>query len=185
MGYDNFKYVLDDKNEVLLSGNIHPGVDPETNWSGTYNNQAVVTDRSTFHYANRLNFIRLNLERTDQLFKTGKKDLFAISSHAGLGFGGVFSTTDFQFAGKTDVDTKSTSGFAISAHAGVRFEFFRQFFIQTNFHAGYIQQLQVQTRTSEQNANAKQKFGYTSLDTGIGFFLYIRPTNDCNSCPNW
>jgi len=186
-GYDHLKYLFADQNQVLLSGTINPGVDTVTNWSGTYNNEAVTTDRNTFHYenANGLNYLRLELTRTDQWFKAGKNDLFAFSTNLGLGLGALLSYNDFVFAGKREEATSSMSGIGVSAHAGLRFEFFRHVFIQTNFSGGFMDQLHVRNSLMEQNAYTKQKFGYTSFDTSLGFLLYIRPTNDCNSCPHW
>lgn len=187
VGYDHLKYVFADRNEVLLSGTINPGIDTVTDWSGTYTNEPIVTDQNKFHYenSNGLNYLRVEFTRTDQIYKAGKNDLFAISTNVGVGLGGLLSFNDFLFAGKKDMETVSMSGFAFSAHAGLRLEFFRHFFFQSNFSGGYMHQAHVRTRLNEPNAYAKQKFGYTALDAGVGFFLYIRPTNDCNSCPNW
>lgn len=186
-GYDHYKYLFADGNQVLLSGTINPGVDTVTDWSGSYNNEAITTNRNTFHYenSNGLNYLRFELSRTDQLFKTGRKDAFVISSNLGFGFGGLFSVNDFNFGGKQDIDTKSLSGFAVSGHASLRFEFLRHVFIQTGFSGGFMNQSHVRTRFNEPNAYAKQKFAYSSFETSLGFLLYIRPTNDCNSCPNW
>lgn len=36
-GYDHMKYIFQDRNDVTLSGEIDPGVDNVTNWSGIYN----------------------------------------------------------------------------------------------------------------------------------------------------
>ena len=49
LGYDHMKYIFADDNEGFLSGEIDPGVDDVTNWSGTYNAQPVLTDRNLFH----------------------------------------------------------------------------------------------------------------------------------------
>lgn len=187
VGYDHLKYVFADQNQVLLSGTINPGVDTVTNWSGTYLNESVITDRNTFHYenSNGLNYLRIEFTRSDQLYKMGKKDWLVVSSNFSAGFGGLLSYNTFVFGGKSDNATLSMSGYAISAHAGLRFEFFQHFFIQSTVSGGFMHQLHVMNRTNEPNAISKQKFGYTAFDTSIGFLLYIRPTNSCNSCPVW
>lgn len=184
-GYEHMKYIFDDKNEVLLSGEINPGVDPASNWSGTYNNVPVVTDRALFHYenSNGLNYLRLSVERTDNLYQIG--NWFMLSTNAALGFGGLLSFNDFNFAGQFDRVTISLSGIAYSAHAGLRFEFFKHFFVQPQLSGGMMHQMHVRTRANDQNSYAKQNFGYLMFDTSVGFLLYLRPTNDCNSCPNW
>ncbi|MFN5912082.1 MAG: hypothetical protein ACK45H_12155 [Bacteroidota bacterium] len=185
LGYDHMKYIFADRNQVLLNGTITPGTDTVTDWSGSYTNFPVTTDRNTFHYenSNGLNYIRLGLERTDNLYQIG--DWFMLSSIAGIGSGALLSFNDFKFAGKEDRVTVSLSGYGLSAHAGLRFEFFKHFFVQTDVSGGFMHQLNVKTRANEPNAFARHAYGYIMFDTVLGFLLYIRPTNDCNSCPVW
>lgn len=185
LGYDHMKYIFADGNNVLLSGTINPGVDPVTNWEGTYNNESVTTNRDYFHYenSNGLNYLRIGVERTDNLYELG--NWFMLSTHAGAGVGGILSYNDFKFGGQEDLVTVSLSGYALSAHAALRFEFFKHVFIQTNLSGGFMHQTHVRTRHNEPNAYVKQKYGYYMFDTALGFLFYIRPTNDCNSCPNW
>lgn len=186
IGFDHMKYGMLDKNNVLFSGTVNPGIDTVTNFSGTYLNESLTTDSNTFDYRNYgLNYINLKLSRTDQWVRTGKNDWFAISSDLGIGLGAILSSTNFSFAGKKDAQTSSLSGFAVSGYAGARFEFFRHLFIQTGFTGGYVGQLHVRTQENEPNAFAKQKFAFAQFETTIGFLLYVRPTNDCNSCPHW
>jgi len=184
-GYDHMKYVFDDGNNVLLSGTINPGIDTVNFWSGNYTNEPITTNRNTFHYenSNGLNYLRLGITRSDNWYKLG--NWLMISSSESIGLGGILSYNDFKFAGKEDLVTVSMSGYAISAHAGLRFEFFKHFFIQPSLSAGFMHQTKVRTRALDPNSYARQKYGYYMFDTSFGFFLYIRPTNDCNSCPNW
>lgn len=187
-GYDHMKYIFADGNQVKLSGTIDPGVDLATNLSGTYENEDFVTDRNTFHYenSNGLNYLRFELTRTDQWYAT-KSKWFAFSTNLGIGVGGLLSYNDFNFAGRKDMVTISMSGYAASAHVGARFEFFKHVFLQANLSGGMMHQVKVKTRPSsyDPSAYARQFYGYGELDVVIGFLIYIRPTNDCNSCPHW
>ncbi|MEY3198163.1 MAG: hypothetical protein RJA13_121 [Bacteroidota bacterium] len=183
---DRFKYIYSDSNDVLLSGVLNPGIDNANGWSGTYNSDEIVTNQSTFRYENKgLNYFRIQATRTDQVYSVGKKDKFAVSTNFGVGLGALVSNNTFLFGGKKDEETVSMSGIAFSGSAGLRTEFFRKFFFQINFTCGYMNQSNVNTRRSETNAVAKQKFAYTALDAGIGFILNVFPANDCNSCPSW
>lgn len=186
-GYDHMKYIFADKNEVYLSGQIDPNVDNVNNWSGTYNAEPIVTDRETFHYENSdgLNFLRLELTRTDRLLKLGDRQQFVISSNLGASLGGILSYNDFNFAGEFTRRTISLSGFGISAHVSPRFEFFRHVFLQPIVTAGYLQQVKVKTRPNNASSYARQGFGFMEFSTVLGFFAYIRPTNGCDSCPVW
>lgn len=186
-GYDHMKYIFADKNEVLLSGQIDAGVDTETNWSGIYNAEPITTDRNSFHYENSdgLNYLRFELTRSDMLFGLGEKNQFIISSNLGVGAGTILSFNDFTFAGKKNVRTISMSGYGISAHVGLRFEFFRHVFLQSTLSGGFHHQLAVKNRPNDPSAITKQKYGYGELHTVVGFLIYIRPTNSCDSCPVW
>lgn len=186
-GYDHMKYIFQDKNEVTLSGEISPGIDQVTNWSGVYDSEPVVTDRNTFHYenSNGLNYLHFEFTRTDMLVAFGEKDQFAISSNLSVGAGSLLSFNDFTFAGKKNVATVSMSGYGLSAHASLRFEFFRHMFLQTNLSGGFNHQVRVRTRPNDASSFARQAYGYGMFDTSIGFLLYIKPTNNCDSCPIW
>jgi hypothetical protein len=182
-GYDHMKYIFDDGNQVLLDGTINPGVD--TIWSGTYNNEPVRTDRDHFHYenSNGLNYIRAELTRTDLLFKVGKS--FAITSNASFGTGVLLSYNDLTFAGQKDMVTISLSGFALSGHAALKFEFWNLLFLRTGLSGGYMNQLHVKTRPDDASAFARHQYGYLQFDTALGFQFFVEPKHKCNTCPNW
>ncbi len=185
LGYDHMKYIFKDQNNVLLSGTIDPGVDNVTFGAGTYDNKPVVTDRNTFHYenSNGLNYIRAELTRTDLLFKVGKS--FAITSNASFGTGVLLSYNDFTFAGQKDMVTISLSGFALSGHAALKFEFWNLLFLRTGFSGGYMNQLNVKTRPDDASAYARHQYGYLQFDTSLGFQFFVEPKHKCNTCPNW
>ena len=108
IGYDHMKYVLVENQPYSLSGYIKPGIDNVTNWSGNLNNEPVITEQETFHYENTngMNYIRLEVSRIDQWFRSQGGE-FAISSSFGLSSGGILSFNDFTFAGKKDAQTVS------------------------------------------------------------------------------
>jgi hypothetical protein len=184
-GYDHMKYIFDDGNSVLLNGTINAGID--TAWSGNYNNVPVTTNREHFHYenSNGLNYLHFEVMRSDILLRTANTK-FAITSNYGIGAGGILSFNDFNFAQKKDMVTISLSGYAMSAHLGLRFEFFNHFFLQAEGSGGFMNQVHVRTRNKDPFAYAKQKYGYVMGHLTAGFFVYIKTAkNGCNDCPNW
>jgi hypothetical protein len=187
LGYDHFKYIFADDNDVFLSGEIDPGVDNLTNWSGTYDAEPIETNRKLFHYENSdgMNFIRLELTRTDTWVRLGNKDQFKISTNFGWSFGSILSFNDFRFAGTDSKRTISMSGIGTALHISPRFEFFRHVFIQPTLSGGLIRQGKVKTRPNNASSYAQQSFAYGEFNTVVGFFAYIRPTNGCDSCPVW
>ena len=185
LGYDHMKYIFADNNQVSLSGEIDASVGAQ--WEGTYTGEPITTNRKLFHYENSdgLNYIRLELTRTDMLFNVGDREWFALSSNIGVATGGLLSYNDYTFAGKANTRTISMSGYGLSAHLGLRFEFFRHVFLQSTFSGGLNHQTKVRTRPNDPSSYARHAYGYMMFDTAIGFLLYIRPTNGCDSCPVW
>ncbi len=184
-GYDHMKYVIVHGPTYLLSGKINPLIDPISNWSGDYNAEPVTTDESTLHYENTngMNYIRAEISHIDKLVRAS--NAFAIYSVSGLGAGLVLNYNDFTFAGEKSMTTLSMSGVGASAHLGIRFEFFRHFFLQANNSVGFLYQHRVKTRGNDPYAYARQSLGYFQSDIVLGGIFYLRPKDNCNTCPNW
>lgn len=184
-GYDHMKYVIVHGPTYLLSGRINPLIDPISNWSGDYNAEPVTTDESILHYENTngMNYIRAEISHIDKLVRAS--NAFAIYSVSGLGAGLVLNYNDFTFAGEKSMTTLSMSGVGASAHLGIRFEFFRHFFLQANNSVGFLYQHRVKTRGNDPYAYARQSLGYFQSDLVLGGIFYLRPKDNCNTCPNW
>jgi hypothetical protein len=184
LGYDHLKYVMVHGPEYLLNGKISNGID--ANWSGSFQDNVVTTDENSFHYENTngQNYIRAELTRVKNIVRNNI-DNFTLSSLLGISSGVILSFNDFTFGGRKDLATTSLSGLGLSLHTGLRFEFFKHLFLQTNVNAGYLSQMHVKTRRNEYSAFAKQQFGYVEANIVLGALFYIRPTNSCDSCPVW
>jgi hypothetical protein len=186
IGLDHMKYSVLDNQTTLLNGKVNNGLDPVTGLDGTYFNEPFVIDTSKFNYANQgLNFINLKLSRLDRVFWVGRNNDFTLTSDFALEAGVLVSSTDFTFAGNKDQKTNAFSGLGLSAYAGLRFEFFRHFFVQTGFSGGYLRQMRVRTFEFDPNSYSSQHLLYGQFETTVGVLFYIRPKNDCNSCPSW
>ncbi|MCE2711186.1 MAG: hypothetical protein LW688_01455 [Cryomorphaceae bacterium] len=186
IGYDKLKYVMTDNQEAFLGGQINPGIDPVNQWSGNYTNETVVLNSNSFFYSNSgLNNVQIDFSRTDNWLAAGRDQQIVFSTIEGLGIGGLISDNSFLFGGIQQTKLRSFSGVSISGHLGFRLEFFKHVFIQSNVRGGLMSQTSVRTRSTEPNAFANQRFGFLQFDTNVGFLLYIRPTNNCNTCPTW
>jgi hypothetical protein len=186
IGYDHLKYVMKHNVPYILSGRINPGVDNVTGWSGNYGGDTVFTQEQTFHYENTngMNYIRAEISRVRPWVK-GKGGKFTFSTLTGGSLGVLFNVNDFTFAGRKDMQTQSVSGFGVSGHLGARFEFFKHFFIQANVAGGFMMQSRVMIRANDYDSYARHRFGYGAGEIVMGGLFYIRPKNDCNSCPSW
>ena len=187
LGFDHMKYILKDNVPYQLSGTINPGVDLETNWSGTYINEPVITQEASFHYenSNGLNYIRAEVSRVDQWYRERNSAWFALSSLFGAGAGAIVSMNDFTFAGRKSIETQSLSGMGLSLHADMRLEFFRHFYIQPGISSGFMLQNNVKTRPEDFNSIASQQFGYLEAHVLFGLLFYLKPINACDACPQW
>jgi len=187
-GYDHFKYYLKNGNHVNLTGQIDPGDDTVTNWSCSYDGQPVVTDFNTLHYENTngMNYIRAELMRSFDWYKprNGKRN-FVVTGILGLSVGTILSVNDFNFAGQFDRVTYSISGYGVSAHSGVRLEFFKHLFIQADLNTGFVHQLRVRTRPNDRSSYARQALGFIEYNAVIGGLFYIKTKKKCNDCPSW
>jgi hypothetical protein len=184
-GFDHMKYVVRDGQDVEISGFVNPGADPL--WSGTFGNgQTRTLNASHFQYQNTdgLNYVRLQLSRNLAPFSRLRDGNFSINWLYGVSAGALVSFTDFTFEGYRTERVNSISGYGLSVHTGLRFIFFKHFFLQGNLAGGVMHQVKAQTRPATGNY-ASHAFTYGAAEGLFGFLFYIRPTNDCNSCPRW
>lgn len=184
LALDHMKYVMTDNQTVKLNGFIKPGVDPF--WSGIYTHAPTFLSRDHIHYENTngMNFIRVQFSRIDQWYKTKKSGWFAISTDVGVSGGMILSFNDWTFGGITTNETVSLSGYGFAASVGIRLEFWKHLFVQTNLAGGFIHQTHVKTRPNGPDY-AQQKLGYIASETVLGVMFYIPTKNKCNTCPVW
>lgn len=188
IGYDHFKYVFKDRNQVSLSGTIDPGIDTVSNWSGVYTGQNITTDYNSFHYENTngMNFIRVELTRSYPIYTPRKlKGNFNIVGNLGLSAGTILSVNDFNFLGRFDRVTYSISGYGLAAETSLRFEFLKHFYLQPSLNSGFVHQLKVRTRPNDPSSYAKQALGYVEYNVLLGGLFYIKPKKKCDDCPTW
>ncbi len=184
-GVDHYKYVMADQNNVLLDGFI--GIDVDTNWTGNYNDEPVVTDINQFHYENTngANFLRFELMRSFDLLEFGSKRQVALTGNLGVGIGPVLTFSDLNFGQVHTFATPSLSGYGMGINGSVRLEFFRHFFMSVESGLGFMHLLHVRTRPDDRNQYARQKFGFSSYFATAGVLFYLHPKNGCDSCPQW
>lgn len=184
-GFDHMRYVIEDGQSVRVSGNIPAGVDPL--WSGNFNDgQERAINKEHFQYQNTdgLNYVRLQVSRNLAPFPKFRNGNFTINWMYGASTGALVSFTDFTFEGYRTERVSSISGYGLSLHTGLRFIFYKHFFLQGNFAGGFMHQVRAKTRPALGNY-ASHAFLYGATEGLFGFLFYIRPTNDCNSCPKW
>lgn len=184
-GVDHFNYVMAPNNEVSLDGHFDMGVD--SLWEGNYQQEPTTIDRNHFHYEHSggLNYLRLELMRSFDLWEAGDRRQFAITGNVGLNLGPMLTTTNFLFAGEQTNRSTKLSGYGIGANASARFEFFKHVFIQAEGGLAFAHLPGVLTRPNDRNQRAKQAFGLATYNVSLGLMFYIKTKNGCDSCPHW
>jgi hypothetical protein len=184
LGWDKMSYDMVNGQAILLNGTADGS--STTGFNGSYFNESVFLDSGAFVYAlPSMNHINLKLSRTGRSVRFGRNESFVISTDLGASFGVLLNQTDYRLGSFQDYGTSSLSGITLAAHAGIRFEFFKHIYLEPSLSGGYMNQIRNRLLEYEPNSYANQQLGYLQFETTLGILLYVRPTNDCNSCPQW
>lgn len=183
LGMDRLNYFSRENQNVTLDGIFSP--DAHSDFNGSYKNEDVVLNRNQLYLQQRggVNYVRIGLLRVDQLYKSRKAE-FAINTIAGVGIGALFSGVDYTFDNYLVENTSSLSGFGVSGHLGLRFDFFQHVFLQTTLSGGFFNQGSIQLTTNS-TSTASHKMGYISPEISLGFTLFANSSNGCGTCPQW
>lgn len=185
IGYDHMKYVMQKDQTLYLIGNISSTTNSEL--YGTYDRSTgkIPIREQDLHYENTngLNYISVQLNNTTPRYET-RNQKFAIHQRLGVGVGPVVTQTDFFWDGQQHHSKFGLTGYGLSVHTGVRFDFFNRFFLQSNWSGGFIHL--PNNRTIQDAPDfAKHKFVYGQWELLGGIFFYVPAINGCDSCPNW
>ena len=159
IGVDHMKYVMYNDQTVNISGNIDNG----SAYTGVYNNDDIFLDEDflTFEHTDGLNYVTVEVNRFDTVdnwigFKVKNID---INLTEGIGVGVLYPKTNTKLMGNERYDEFHVSGYGMSAHVGLDLTFFKYFFIQYTFKAGYINMQDIRTTASKSDV-ASQHFTF-------------------------
>jgi hypothetical protein len=179
------KYVMARDQTLYINGEITSTTNSQL--FGTYDNTSgkIPIREEDLHYENTngLNYISVQLNNTTPRYETNDKK-FAIHQRLGVGAGPVVTQTDFFWDGQQHHSEFGLTGFGMSVHTGVRFDFFNRFFLQSNWSGGFIMLPHNRTIQSAPDF-ARQKFAYGQWELLGGLIFFIPNKNGCDSCPDW
>lgn len=185
IGYDHMKYVMDDWQTLYINGDISGTSNSQLN--GTYTNGSglIPIRPQDLHYENTngLNYVSAQLNNTAPIYKTNNRN-FAIQRRLGAGAGIIITQTDFVWDGVSYNSNFKFSGYGLSVHTGLRFDFFNRFFFQSNWSAGFIHLPKNET-VQRLGHYASHKFVYGQWELVGGVLFYLRTKNACDTCPDW
>lgn len=162
IGVDHMKYVMQDKQDVLIDGYIS-GTD---DYDGIYENEDITITRDFLRYEHTdgLNYINTELRRTDQIIDAS---FCKISSIAGLGVGMMLPKTNATLLDYERHDDFHISGYGLDVLIGIQIKIYKAFFVQTEFKIGYINMPDIRT-TSSPTDRASQQFFFTQNNIVFG-----------------
>lgn len=153
LGIDHMKYVVEQGSSAKISGTIN---NSETEFNGSYNNDNIIIQEGflEFEHTDGLNFVNIDLRHTNTLLDANK---VVFDFTKGFGAGVLYPKTNATLLNNERYDDFNIAGYGISAVAGLRINFFKRFFIQSEIKGGYINLPNVRTTLSSADS-ATQSF---------------------------
>ncbi|MGB3073769.1 MAG: hypothetical protein WBB36_00530 [Chitinophagales bacterium] len=137
LGLDHMKYVMDQNQTVLMSGEIDDIASAD--YAGSYHDSAMVLtqDFLKFEHTDGLNLLSLDVEYTLPLLNLFH-DKMNMSLASGAGIAAMIPRTDVRVFGEGINNKFHLAGYGISAKTGVRFEFFKNIFLLAQTRFGFV-----------------------------------------------
>ncbi len=168
IGTDHMKYVVLPYQDAEIHGHISGTTEQ---YDGVYDGQKVnlAPGFLEFEHTDGLNYAHTELRRRDDLFTVRN---FTIGITEGIGAGVLYPRSNVTLLNKARYDRFHLAGFGASAVAGLNFEFYRIFFIQTEVKGGYINMPDIRTTDSRKD-RASQHFVFAQVNLLFGASLRI------------
>ena len=181
IGWDHMKYKLSDQ-WLHVTGEAAAG-----DLAQTPTNLAHVADLSpetpvlldgtdlwwgqgfNYEHSDGLNFVRLGLEQTAQLWQTERFPNSSIDAFAVVSAGLAVCSTDFTWAGERTKNAQHVSGYGASALLGARFHAGKHLFLQLTAQSGGIRLPWVRLQGPDVAAGAEQNIGFSERAFALGY----------------
>jgi len=169
---DHMKYVMVEIQETEISGKINNG----NNYHGVYDNESIITDENflKFEHTDGLNYLNFEINYNEDmlsLFKIKSKKI-GIDYFIGFGLGTAMPRSNVTLMGGTRHDEFHFAGYGFSAKTGLKLCFFENFFLRTEYKAGFIDMPDIRT-TPDPSDRASQHFWFTQLNFNFGFSVNL------------
>ena len=163
-GVDHMKYVMVQNQTVKITGTIDTSYSQK--YGRDYDNEdlLVANDFLLFEHTDGLNYLNFEIRRYDELYSIGKVSL---NITEGFGAGMLMPKTNATFISHERNDEFHVAGFGLGAVVGLNLTFYKYFFIQSEFKAGYINMPNIRTTPNPVDI-ASQDFWYTQLNVVFG-----------------
>ena len=184
LGIDRLKYGIKPGQSVFLNGYVSSEMDTVSNLSGQYTNELINLDSARIQFGSDvgMSFVSIELNLMQNLYRTKRRN-FVVNAIYGIGAGVLHTNSTFNFGGFEESNS-SLSGFGLNANAGLRFEFFKYFYLQPNLSAAFLDQIGVYTHQNAAKNKVSHFFGAFNTTISAGVIVYLKSKKDCD-CPVW
>ncbi len=170
-GFDHMKYVMKQDQTVRISGNID---ESGTGYDKSYYNDPInlTSDFLQFEHTNGLNYLNLELRRTDYLFNPDFLHFKNVDINyvEGFGLGVLYPKSDVTLLNYERNDQWHLAGYGLGVVGGLNIKFFKRFFVQGELKGGYINLPNIITSNFAAD-RASQHFFFTQFNVSLGFML--------------
>jgi len=168
------KYQTTDGAEVTISGTIESSA--SYTYAGTYDNEPITMNHDNLvrmEHSDGLNLLQFNLERHDLLW-ANKKEKIAFESILGAGINFPMPRTNAKIFGTPNDDRPHFTGTGFSVFAGLKFFFFKHFFLQGQGQTGFLTLpgIVITPKGGSERASQKIFYGQVLIVAGYCFRLY-------------
>jgi hypothetical protein len=162
-GIDHMKYVVQQNQEVIISGNISK---TGTSYDKNYSNETIKLkeDFLKLEHTDGLNYANFGLRRSDEIFNIKHLQIF-ISE--GIEAGVLVPKTDASLLNKMRNNEWHLAGYGLALNFGINLTLFKHLYLQTEVKGGYINMPDVRTTPAAED-HAEQSFLFGQYNFLIG-----------------
>jgi len=139
------KYVVDSNQVVPVNGFIE---NSGTDFDGIYQGDEIVLDTHLllFEHTDGLNYINIEVRRTDEFWKRNK---ISLDISEGFGFGVMIPKTNATLLSNARHDDFHLAGYGISAVGAAQLNLGKYLFVSSELKAGFIHMPDIRTTMNE------------------------------------
>lgn len=162
-GTDHMKYVVQTDQVVKISGRIDGS---QSVYDGNYSDEDIrlTKDFLQFEHTDGLNYLNFELRRFDEIYHIHS---LIINLTEGVGAGILFPRTNTTLLKNPRYDEFHLAGYGLSAVIGLNINFYKYFFVQSEFKEGFINMPDIRT-TQSSTDQASQYFFFSQLNLVFG-----------------
>jgi len=133
-GIDHMKYVAEEDQKVIIDGNIN---NTQTSYDGQYDNEEITLseDFLQFEHTDGLNYLQLTAQHQSPILD---HKVFQLAWIQGFGLGAYTPRSEIKLLKYEESDFFHLAGFGFDGMLGLRLSLFENFFVQSEFKAGYV-----------------------------------------------